>query len=30
VKLHGGFWYVVNPNGTPNTAKGIGTMAAMG
>lgn len=29
VKLHGGFWYVVNPNGTANTAKGIGTMAAM-
>jgi predicted lipoprotein with Yx(FWY)xxD motif len=30
VKLHGGFWYVVNPNGTPNTAKGMGTMSAMG
>jgi predicted lipoprotein with Yx(FWY)xxD motif len=29
VNLHGGFWYVVNPNGTPNTAKGIDTMAAM-
>jgi predicted lipoprotein with Yx(FWY)xxD motif len=29
VKLHGGFWYVVNPNGTANTAKGIDTMAAM-
>lgn len=28
-KLHGGFWYVVNPNGTPNTAKGIGTMSMM-
>ena len=30
VKLHGGFWYVVNPNGTPNKAKGIDTMSAMG
>jgi predicted lipoprotein with Yx(FWY)xxD motif len=30
VKLHGGFWYVVNPSGTLNTAAGIGTMAAMG
>jgi len=29
VNLHGGLWYVVNPNGTPNTAKGIGTMASM-
>jgi predicted lipoprotein with Yx(FWY)xxD motif len=29
VNLHGGFWYVVNPNGTANTAKGIGTMSAM-
>ena len=29
VKLHGGFWYVVNPNGTANTGKGIDTMAAM-
>jgi predicted lipoprotein with Yx(FWY)xxD motif len=29
VKLHGGFWYVVNPNGTVNTAKGVGTMSAM-
>jgi predicted lipoprotein with Yx(FWY)xxD motif len=29
VKLHGGFWYVVNPNGTANTAKGIGTMSSM-
>jgi predicted lipoprotein with Yx(FWY)xxD motif len=29
VKLHGGFWYVVNPNGTPNKAKGIGTMSIM-
>ena len=29
VNLHGGFWYVVNPNGTPNLAKGIDTMAAM-
>ena len=29
VKLHGGLWYVVNPNGTANTAKGVGTMAMM-
>jgi predicted lipoprotein with Yx(FWY)xxD motif len=29
VKLHGGFWYVVNAHGTANTAKGIDTMAAM-
>lgn len=29
VKLHGGFWYVVDPNGTPNMAKGIGTMGSM-
>ena len=29
VNLHGGFWYVVNPNGTPNKAKGIGTMSMM-
>jgi predicted lipoprotein with Yx(FWY)xxD motif len=29
VKLHGGFWYVVNPNGTANQAKGIGTMSMM-
>lgn len=29
VNLHGGFWYVVNPNGTPNMAKGVGTMSAM-
>ena len=29
VKLHGGDWYVVDPSGTANTAKGIGTMAAM-
>ena len=29
VRLHGGFWYVVDPNGTANTAKGIDTMAAM-
>jgi predicted lipoprotein with Yx(FWY)xxD motif len=29
VKLHGGFWYVVNPNGTPNQAKGVGTMSMM-
>jgi predicted lipoprotein with Yx(FWY)xxD motif len=30
VKLHGGYWYVVDPNGGANTAKGIGTMSAMG
>jgi predicted lipoprotein with Yx(FWY)xxD motif len=30
VNLHGGYWYVVNPNGTPNKAKGIDTMSAMG
>jgi predicted lipoprotein with Yx(FWY)xxD motif len=30
VSLHGGFWYVVNPDGTPNTAKGVDTMSAMG
>ena len=29
VRLHGGLWYVVNPDGTPNVAKGVGTMAAM-
>jgi len=29
VLLHGGYWYVVNPNGSANTAKGVGTMAAM-
>ena len=29
VKLHGGIWYVVNPNGTPNKAKGIGVMGSM-
>jgi predicted lipoprotein with Yx(FWY)xxD motif len=29
VKLHGGVWYVIDPSGTPNTAKGIGTMSAM-
>jgi predicted lipoprotein with Yx(FWY)xxD motif len=29
VKLHGGFWYVVNPNGTANKAKGVGTMSMM-
>jgi predicted lipoprotein with Yx(FWY)xxD motif len=29
VKLHGGLWYVVDPNGTANTHAGIGTMAAM-
>ena len=29
VQLHGGFWYVVEPNGTANTAMGIDTMAAM-
>jgi predicted lipoprotein with Yx(FWY)xxD motif len=30
VKLHGGYWYVVDPNGTANMAKGVGTMSAMG
>ena len=30
VKLHGGYWYVVDPNGSANTAKGVGTMSAMG
>lgn len=30
VKLHGGYWYVVDPKGTANTAKGVGTMSAMG
>jgi predicted lipoprotein with Yx(FWY)xxD motif len=29
VRLHGGFWYVVDPTGAANTAKGIDTMAAM-
>ena len=29
VKLHGGLWYVVRPNGTANTAKGVGTMSMM-
>jgi predicted lipoprotein with Yx(FWY)xxD motif len=29
VKLHGGDWYVVNPDGTPNKAIGVGTMSAM-
>src|SRR5262249_20586002 len=29
VKLHGGYWYVVDPKGTANTAKGVGTMSAM-
>jgi hypothetical protein len=29
VRLHGGLWYVVNPDGTANVAKGVGTMAAM-
>jgi predicted lipoprotein with Yx(FWY)xxD motif len=29
VQLHGGDWYVVNANGTANTAKGVGTMSAM-
>jgi Secreted repeat of unknown function len=24
VKLHGGFWYVVKPNGMANMAKGSG------
>jgi predicted lipoprotein with Yx(FWY)xxD motif len=26
VKLHGGFWYVVKPNGEANTAQGTGMM----
>jgi predicted lipoprotein with Yx(FWY)xxD motif len=26
VKLHGGFWYVVKPNGEANMAKGMGMM----
>jgi hypothetical protein len=26
VKLHGGFWYVVKPNGMANMAKGMGMM----
>ena len=30
VNLHGGVWYVVNANGTANTAKGVDTMSAMG
>ena len=30
VKLHGGYWYVVDPNGSPSMAKGVGTMSAMG
>lgn len=29
VKLHGGYWYVVDPNGTANMARGVGTMSAM-
>ena len=29
VKLHGGFWYVVNPNGTPDKHMGVGTMGSM-
>lgn len=29
VTLHGGVWYVMDPSGAANTAKGIGTMAAM-
>jgi predicted lipoprotein with Yx(FWY)xxD motif len=29
VKLHGGFWYVLDPSGSANKAKGIGTMTAM-
>jgi predicted lipoprotein with Yx(FWY)xxD motif len=29
VRLHGGFWYVVDPNGSANMAKGVGTMSAM-
>jgi predicted lipoprotein with Yx(FWY)xxD motif len=26
VKLHGGFWYVVKPNGEANMAQGMGMM----
>jgi predicted lipoprotein with Yx(FWY)xxD motif len=29
VELHGGYWYVVDPSGAANTAKGVDTMAAM-
>ena len=29
VNLHGGFWYLVSPNGRANMAKGVGTMSAM-
>ena len=29
VKLHGGFWYVVNPDGTANMHMGVGTMGSM-
>jgi predicted lipoprotein with Yx(FWY)xxD motif len=29
VRLHGGFWYVVDPNGAANMAKGVATMSAM-
>ena len=29
VKLHGGYWYVIDPKGTANTAKGVDTMSAM-
>ena len=29
VKLHGGYWYVVDAKGTANKAKGVGTMTAM-
>jgi predicted lipoprotein with Yx(FWY)xxD motif len=29
VKLHGGYWYVVKPNGKANMAMGMGTMGSM-
>jgi predicted lipoprotein with Yx(FWY)xxD motif len=29
VKLHGGLWYVLNPDGTPNMHMGVGTMGSM-
>jgi predicted lipoprotein with Yx(FWY)xxD motif len=29
VKLHGGYWYVLKPNGSANMAMGVGTMGGM-
>ena len=29
VKLDGGYWYVVDPSGTADMARGVGTMSAM-